>query len=241
MPVKSAISAALTGLVVSAVLASGAAQAGPVLTQTQTAPFSYSFSAFTNTTDEQVTFFTGPLQTNFQPFDAGLGVLQSVIVTWTFDYSFSGTTGDNIGNELPSGSTSGFYSIGGDQYDGNGGGHSNGAAADTLFTDGFSIPNTYTFTAAAAGVSYNPNIWLAFTGASPFSAAFGIGAFTETYNNIASGSASVSASVTIEYDYVIPEPGSMGLMLTALGLLGSAQRRRGVRSVRQSLDDVAAL
>lgn len=195
----------------------------------QSQDFTYGFTDFTNAASLSFTPIpAGGFVATFTPFDASLGTLISTTVSWSVTASFSGVTGSTSSSYVAS--VGGTYSVGGAGYSGNGSGAnlSSTTLGETL-TNSFTVPQSYTFLPADAGIRYDPAIEAAFTGSSPFSATWQAGdtnaAFTANY--IASGSLSVTGTASIDYNYApVPEPPAALVLASALGLLALVVRRR---------------
>jgi hypothetical protein len=145
-------------------------------------------------------YFTATLQ----PFDAGLGTLQSFTVKCQLDGQLSG----NVGGEGESGavqaSMGGAFMIDGNSFYGTGGG---GGNLDDVFFTGqpidvpFSIaPMEYTLQVSEVGTGWNPAILATITGASPFDLAFTSGVNVQ-FVNVADLAASFDATITLVYNY----------------------------------------
>jgi hypothetical protein len=145
-------------------------------------------------------YFTATLQ----PFDAGLGSLQS----FTLKCELEGQLAGSVGNEGESGavqaSMGGAFAIGGNSFTGTGGG---GGSLDDVFFAGqpidvpFTIaPFEQTLQVAQAGAMYNPAILATITGGTPFSLDFNSGVNVQ-YVNVADLAASFDATITLIYGY----------------------------------------
>lgn len=201
-----------------------------------TANFPTSFSAFTDNSTKQFLYFDngGVASAPVSPFNASFGTLDKVNIDWDFGGSFSGTTGSTTGSV--------GFSIGGQVYvnsilyNGSGNGNGNGAGPYSALT--VPLSNTaihYEFLPPNTGVTYNPAIWTAFSGPSPYTVSFNTG--TGSYSNytaIASGTLSTYRNVVVSYTYTaapssVPEidPNTLGSVLAlVLGSLGLLERRR---------------
>jgi hypothetical protein len=126
----------------------------------------------------------------------------------------------------------------GSGYGGSGTGAGNGAAPNTSLSatasPAFASKN---FTAAGAGVSYNPAIWAAFSGNSSYTAKLALGGSSLTYANLASGTFTSNADLVVTYNYTaaaVPEPSAFALL--GVGALYLGARRRRTASSTISLD-----
>lgn len=195
----------------------------------QSHDFSYVFTDFTNAATQSFTPIPAAgFVATFNPFDASLGTLISSTVSWSITPAFTGIAGSTSSGY--SASVGGTYSVNTAGYTGNGSGSSTGSSTlgDTL-NSSFTVPDSYTFLPADAGVSYDPAINAAFTGTSPFTATWDAGTTTSAFtaNYVSSGTLSVTGSASITYDYQpIPEPASPLILLPALGMLAAVTRRR---------------
>jgi hypothetical protein len=195
----------------------------------QTFNFLYSFSGVTTSSSSQSVSFPHleSYVPTVLPFDTTLGTLDSVNVNWDWGVSFSGVTGGSGGSvsmNIP-GTTivGGFYSSGFNVASGG-----DAAAPNTLFSA--VAPQVFvheSFTAAGAGVTYNPAIWTAISGNSSYAAKLAYGA-SQTYTGLASGTFTANADLVVTYNYTaaaIPEPSSTCALL-GLCALGLVTRRR---------------
>jgi hypothetical protein len=201
-----------------------------VSTITQTFSFTEKVTSWENSPNETHYFyFPASYQTNVNPFNTTLGVLESVTLRWTFAASFEGFASSDPSGGSVSLSVNGNFLIDGNSYGGNGasGGHGNNADGPISMT---SSP-TWTekeFTAAQAGVSYNPANWASLSGSQPWSAEFVFSSGQLSYNDVASGTFTSDLGLEVTYSYTpspVPEPaGALG----TLGLLagGTFFRRR---------------
>jgi hypothetical protein len=212
-------------------------------TITQTETITESFSNF-STSPSQTTFTyngTTPLIATINPFSSyntGSGTLNTVEIQWRIAVSFTGTTAASFSGSGGFTGSGGAF-VGPDAYSGAGGGGGNGAGPNSPFTI------TASWGSAADKVfnlpwpgGYSPDIAAKFTGASPYTVAFGdqfgnspvgSGFGNFQYDDIASGLLSMQAQVTVLYNY-FGEPVSAPVPATAallgFGLLGVAASRR---------------
>ena len=204
------------------------AHATTTASASQTFNFPFTFSGVTNSDSDQYVYFpnSGNDEATVIPFNTDLGTLVSVDVSWNFGSSFSGVTGASGGNA--GFSISGGTYLAGNQYGGSGTGGANGAAPNTPFTA--VAPQTsvvQNYTAAGAGVTYNPAIWAAVGGNSPYTAKLALGSSFVTYKGLASGTFTTNADLVVTYNYTaaaVPEPSACALL--GLGALGLVARRR---------------
>ena len=160
------------------------------------------------------------------PFDITLGTLDSVDISWTWGASFSGVagaSGGSVGFNI-----SGSTYLGASQYGGSGTGGANGDAPNTPFTAVATQASVIqNFAAAGAGVTYDPRIWAALGGNSPYTAKLDLGSSKLTYTGLASGTFTTNADLVVTYNYTaaaVPEPSACALL--GLGALGLVARRR---------------
>ena len=189
-------------------------------TVTQTFEFTEEFTSWQSGAGQSHSF-PESYQTNVAPFNSTLGVLESVTLNWTFAASFSGFAS----NDYSSGSV--FVSFAGNVYvgengyygNGTGGGHGAGPGEALAMTSSPMSIDTE-FTAAGAGVTYNPAIWPVLSGSSPWSAEFDVANSSSfVYNYVASGTFSSTLGLEVTYHYTpspVPEPagvfGTIGLL-----------------------------
>lgn len=166
-------------------------------------------------------YFPESYQTNVAPFDTTLGVLETVTLTWTFAASFSGFASNDPSGGGVGLSFGGNVYIGGNGYSGGGSGGGHGAGPDgTLSMTSSPMSIDKEFTAAGAGVTYNPAIWPVLNGSSPWPAEFdnNVGSYF-MYNDVASGTFTSTLGLEVTYHYTpspVPEPagvfGTIGLL-----------------------------
>ncbi len=189
---------------------------------TQTVPFSFS-----NSGPVPLTIVTsGQFTATANPFNPGLGTLESFQVIWSIDFSASGTATGGTGGSI-SGSTGGTYYVNGLSYSGNGGGDSDGGPFGQGLSLSFNVSDNKLFLVSEAGVSYNPSILAAALGASDFPLSWNAG-FQVSGNDVGNVSGSAIGSVSITYNYV-PEANTyaaVGLLLAAAGIVGWRRRRQ---------------
>ncbi len=194
----------------------------------QTFNFPFTFSDVTTSSSSQSIYLpnSGNNEATVLPFDTTLGTLDSVDVNWTWGVSFSGVTGANAGGV--SLSMSGSVSLLGSVYSGSGTGGGNSAAPNTSFSTVVSPASVNkNFTAAGAGVTYDPAIWAAFSGNSSYTAKLALGNSSLSYVNLASGTFTSNADLVVTYNYTaaaVPEPSAFALL--GVGALYLAARRR---------------
>jgi len=202
------------------------------LTVTATASFPTTYTAFTDTVPTQDVFFSGPAIATINPFNAALGTLDKVSINWDFGGSFTGTVGTSSGSATFS--IAGTAYVNTTSYSGNGGGGSNGAAPGVTFSASQSngvIDND--FLPANAGVTYDPALLAAFTGANPYTVTFNNGGSRYFYyNSVVSGTATSYRDVSVTYTYtpsavpeIDPATGGSALSLVA-GLAAILDQRR---------------
>lgn len=204
------------------------AHAATTASASQTFHFPFTFSAVTTSSSQQYVYFpnSGNDEATVLPFDTTLGTLDSVDVNWIWGVSFSGVTGASGGNVGVS--MGGNAYLGTTGYGGTGTGGGNGAAPNTPFSA--EAPQVFVrtnFTAAGAGVTYNPAIWATVSGNSSYTAKLAHGDTSQTYTGLASGTFTANADLVVTYNYTaaaIPEPSACALL--GLGALGLVARRR---------------
>jgi hypothetical protein len=211
----------------------------------QTATDSQSYNSFNSGANSTGSWSWVASTANINPFSSyntGSGTLNSVTIEWAHVLSFSGTTGSSGGSfSGGGGSNASVNSLG---YSGYGGGNGTGAAPNspisTSATWCASTPSCApTFTAANAGVTYDPRLWPILSGISIYTVASTPATGAEaTWSDIVSGSISMNSTVTVTYDYFgEPLPASVPLAPTAallgLGLGAIGLNRRGRRRIIQ--------
>ena len=202
------------------------AHAATTASVTQTFHFPFTFSDVTPSSSLQSIYFpnSGNDVATVLSFDTNLGTLDSVDVNWDWGVSFSGVTGASGGNVgLNMGGNTYLGTTG---YGGTGTGGGSGAAPNTPFSA--EAPQVFVrtnFTAAGAGVTYNPAIWAMISGNSSYTAKLAHGDSAQTYTGLASGTFTANADLVVTYNYTaVPEPSACALL--GLGVLGLAARRR---------------
>jgi len=207
---------------VCSLILTGAAHAATVV-HTQTFTVDRSFSADGSSSFSTTTLFAMTVN----PFDASLGTLESVTVSWDMNGSIAGVSSDEAGATV-SVNMGGVIQVAGQAVatataagsaSSSPGESFSGVVAMTggTGTTTLPIPNPWT---------YNPAISNAFTGSTPFSFVWG-GNYVMNYDNIESLIYDVDVVGTITYNYasaVVPEPAVIGM--SGLGLLGLLRRRR---------------
>lgn len=171
----------------------------------------------------------------FNPFDSGLGTLNSFTIAWSFILATNATTGGSGGSI--GASLSGSYSIDAIGYSGNGGGFGNGNGPNSPVSANTSnLASSITFLPADAGDSYDPAILATITGGSPYTLTWGslgsglLGTFSLTDISTAIVTIEPGSGVTVTYDYTpsaIPEP-STYLAIAGFTMIGAVMyiRRR---------------
>ena len=200
------------------------------LVQTKTG--SFTFSAFDGTSQNISVIGSNGLKETFNPFDAALGTLQSVDVSWVIGENVNVTIGANFGGGI-SFEPSGTFFIGSIGYDGYGNNINRGSASGSVLSVDKPFSKTHNFV-VPWDRSYDPAIQSIFTGSNSFDLQWATGARNLAANNIASGTMNFSHSASVTYNYLaatppvaaIPEPETYALMLAGLGTLGFVARRR---------------
>lgn len=200
----------------------------------QTGTFHTTYTAFADSQSNQYLFFTnsGTAAAAMNPFDSALGTLDKVTIDWNIGQSFTGTTGSSGGGVTLSFGGTAYVNT--SPYGGGGGGAGGGDGPATAIS--YTQANelvTKQFVASQAGVSYDPLIWAAFTGVTPYDAIFAVsnsGQYLQ-YVGIASGTSTAYRDVTVTYEYTpaVPEidaAGAASMLALVTGLLGLVERRR---------------
>lgn len=192
----------------------------------QEVPLSFSASG---TTATAVLTDSDDMTVSFNPFNASLGTLNSFRVEWSVTYQLNFVNNSNGATGTIS--AGGNYSLAGRSYDGNGDGDGNSGPSGVPLSAGFTVSNNTLFPVADAGVTYDPGLLTAVTGASPFNALWN-SATTPSFQDVTSWSASAIGSVKLTYDYTaVPEPADAGIAagVVALGAVLGLRRlkRRG--------------
>ena len=196
----------------------------------QTFNFPFTFSDVITSSNQQSVNFpnSGNNEATVLPFDITLGTLNSVDVNWSWGASFSGVSSGGSGGGSVGFNISGGTYLGELQYGGSGTGGGNIVAPNTPFSSVAAQTSVdYNFTAAKAGVSYNPAIWALVSDNSSYTAKLAFGGSSLTYQNLASGTFTTNADLVVAYNYTaaaVPEPSAFALL--GLGALGLVARRR---------------
>lgn len=156
----------------------------------------------------------GPPSTfTVQPFPASIGTLISTTITWATSGVGLATASSNGG--ALSLSNGGGTMVNLSTYGGYGTGAGDGAGPNQFFT--VTLPAsglTTLFEDPSVGVSYDPIIWTAFTGLTPFSIRYQNpsipGPYSITYTTV-SGRASITTNASVMYNYT-PVPGPLALL-----------------------------
>ena len=208
----------------------------------QTGSTNQSYSAFGANNSGSHNFNTpAPVSINpFSSYNTGSGTLNSVTVRWDHTMSFSGTTGSGAGGISFGGGGTAYINSIGYSGDGNSNGTSGGPNQAVSFPTTIwcgSNPCDYTFTAANAGVTYDPNIWTVLSGNSVYTVT-STNAVSGSWTNIVSGLVSMNSLATVTYAYygdpvpanvpLAPSTALLGLGLAAIGL--SRRARQGSTS-----------
>ncbi|WP_269536907.1 PEP-CTERM sorting domain-containing protein [Cerasicoccus fimbriatus] len=164
----------------------------------------------------------------FNPFDSGLGTLNSFTIAWSYTLTTNATTGASGGSI--GASLSGSYSVDTFGYNGNGGGFGGGNGPNSpVSASTGNLAQSITFLPADAGVSYDPAILATITGGSPFTLTWGdlgtgfLGTFSLSGISTALVTIDPGSSVTLTYDYspsAIPEP-STYLAIAGFTMIGA--------------------
>lgn len=158
-----------------------------------------------------------------EPFDASLGTLNTATIEWNTGaigtvVVATGTDGGSLGFDFGGGVNLNAFA-----YGGYGGGGGNGAGSgQTIGVNLAPQGTTNTFSAANAGVTFDPGIWAAILGSTPYTLSYtgsypGGTPYRITSTNIASGNASMTTTATVRYDYspsnpIAPVPGPLPLV-----------------------------
>ena len=208
----------------------------------QTGSTNQSYSAFGANNSGNHTFnIPAPVSINpFSSYNTGSGTLNSVTVRWDHTLSFSGTAGSAGGGINAGGGGNSF--INSINYNGSGNGNSasagpNQAISFPTTTWCGSNPCDYTFTAANAGVTFDPNLWAAVSGNFVYNVE-STNQVSAGWGNIVSGLLSMNSLATVTYAYygdpvpanvpLAPSTALLGLGLAAIGL--SRRARQGSTS-----------
>lgn len=158
----------------------------------------------------------GIIATDFDPFNASLGTLQSFAIDWTATVTASGVTSSSGGSFSPQ--LGGQLFIATNAYDGTGNSNGTGAGPNTAVGPiSATINKSSLFLVSNASVTYNPALLFTVIGGSPFSLTYS-NPSTDTiftsYNTMASITSSLTGSVTLTYNYdaaTVPEPTSFAI------------------------------
>lgn len=166
------------------------------------------------------------LSTTFQPFDAGLGTLESFTIAWTLNVEWDYVIGDG-GNHSVSGGVNAF--INSINYNGTGGGSGHSFPGSGTLEFNANTSSTYTVSEISGG-----------TEASLLAIIIGLDPFTSTYASSidasligdASVDVRVNGNVTLTYTYAaVPEPSAFTLFAGLAALMYVAGgRRRAMRA-----------
>lgn len=177
------------------------------------------------------TFDIAPVSLTVQPFDSGLGTLDSVEITWTVTMSGFATNLADSSGSISYGFGGSFY-IEGISYNGFGNGGGGGAPAGSSYGDSATSTATNTFLPTETTANRIAN-WSTLSGP----AAFNLSAYSSTdayfgeykfFGALADAAIAFDpdSSVTVSYIYTaIPEPGSAALLF-GLGATGAMLMRR---------------
>jgi len=201
------------------------AAAAPALAQTytqvQTFPFNFSNSG---SAGPLTIVRAGDFTATAQPHDTGIGPLVSFQIEWDITFSGSGIATDD-GAIIGSGSVGGGYELNGISYNGNGGSAGVGGSLGDPLSFTFKVSDSLTYLASNAGLTYNPGLLAAVTGATTFPLEW-----TAEYNLDATSATSLTGSaigsLKLTYTY-LPEASThvaMGFAFAAVG--GVVWRRR---------------
>lgn len=202
-------------------LAAGTPSLAQTYTQVQTFPFNFSNSG---SAGPLTIVSVGDFTATAQPHDTGIGPLVSFQIDWDITFSGTGIATDD-GASIGSGSVGGAYELNGISYNGNGGSNGDGGALSEPLSFTFNVSDSSTYLASNAGITYNPGLLAAVTGATTFplewTSQYALGASSAT-----SLTGSAIGSVRLTYTY-LPEASTnvaMGLAFAAVG--GVVWRRR---------------
>lgn len=200
----------------------------------QTQVFDLSATFHDGPVTETGTFDVAPISLTVQPFDTGLGTLESVDITWNVTMSGYATNYPDSGGSI-SFSFSGSFYVGGVSYNGFGGGNGSGGPVGATYGNTSSATHTDTFLPTETSVD-RMAIWSTLSGP----AAFNLSVYNRTdgffgdykfFGALANATIAFDpgSSVTVDFIYsAVPEPSSCALLLglAALGSIGARRRRR---------------
>jgi hypothetical protein len=211
----------------------GSVSAAP-LTISQTGSVVASFSAWDGTSQTLGFPNDGLASVSINPFNASLGTLEKIIIEWNIGATLNITNGATLSVGLLSG-WGGTALVNESPYNGGSVPVTSGVAGanQTLSTSTGNVLIRTEFLPQPP-VNYNPSIWNAFIGNSPFQANFPV--TSPTYftggQYYASGTVSAYRNVEVTYYYTpsaVPEidPAGLGMALAIVtGALGIVEHRR---------------
>jgi hypothetical protein len=209
---------AMGSLPIAALAGAGVASAATI---SKTVTETHTFTAFNGASSQTVTLFPGSPTATFGPFNPAIGTLESVDVTWRFTTSFNVTDDSDSGGAL-TGGWSGSEYINSYEYSSAGNGLGNGGGPGASYSSSNYSSDEETFSAESRAAEFP-----IFYGADAFTTTFATGATTLDAGHIASGTATATAMVTVEYNFApVPEPAAWALMLIGVGAVGGALRAR---------------
>ncbi len=197
----------------------------------QTQVFDLSATFHDGPVTETGTFDVAPISLTVQPFDTGLGTLESVDITWNVTMSGYATNYPESGGSISFSFSGGFY-VEGVSYNGFGGGNGSGGPVGATYGNSSSATQTDTFLSTETSPD-RAAIWSTLSAPSAFnlSAYYSGDGFFGDYKFFgALANATIAfdpgSSVTVDYNYsAIPEPASLTLLL-GFGAVGTVCARR---------------